>query len=32
MLGRMPDNEVAAGTGLLGSGYGDVLWEPSAGR
>ncbi len=30
MLGRMPDNEVAAGTGLLGSGYGDVLWEPSA--
>ena len=28
MLGRMPDNEELAGTGLLGSGYGDVLWEP----
>src|SRR5215475_4374326 len=28
--GRMPDNEVATGPGLLGSGYGDVLWEPSA--
>jgi acetoacetyl-CoA synthetase len=25
----MPDNEAAAGAGLLGSGYGDVLWEPS---
>src|SRR5215831_1231365 len=30
MLGRMPDDEATAGTGLLGSGYGDVLWEPSA--
>src|SRR5215831_5946036 len=30
MRGRMPDNEVATGPGLLGSGYGDVLWEPSA--
>jgi acetoacetyl-CoA synthetase len=30
MLGRMPDNEALAGTGLLGSGYGDVLWEPPA--
>src|SRR5215471_3983621 len=30
MLGRMPDNEAMAGAGLLGSGYGDVLWEPSA--
>ena len=30
MLGRMPDNEALAGAGLLGSGYGDVLWEPSA--
>ncbi len=29
MLGRMPDNEALAGTGLPGSGYGDVLWEPS---
>src|SRR5215470_7129256 len=29
MLGRMPDNEAVAGPGLLGSGYGDVLWEPS---
>ena len=30
MLGPMPDNDAAAGAGLLGSGYGDVLWEPSA--
>ncbi len=30
MLGRMPDNEALVGTGLPGSGYGDVLWEPSA--
>src|SRR5215831_19154259 len=30
MLGRMPDDEATAGAGLLGSGYGDVLWEPSA--
>src|SRR5689334_7712937 len=33
MLGRMPDNEAneaMAGAGPLGSGYGDVLWEPSA--
>jgi acetoacetyl-CoA synthetase len=30
MLGRMPDNEALAGTGLPGSGYGDVLWEPPA--
>jgi len=29
MLGRMPDNEALAGPGLPGSGYGDVLWEPS---
>src|SRR4249920_2240211 len=29
MLGRMPDNDAAAGPGLPGSGYGDVLWEPS---
>jgi acetoacetyl-CoA synthetase len=27
----MPDNEVLAGTGLPGSGYGDVLWRPSPG-
>ncbi|HXZ69295.1 MAG TPA: acetyl-coenzyme A synthetase N-terminal domain-containing protein, partial [Streptosporangiaceae bacterium] len=25
----MPDNDAAAGMGLPGSGYGDVLWEPS---
>ena len=31
MLGRMPDNEALAGTGLPGSGYGDVLWQPSPG-
>ena len=30
MLGRMPDDEAMAGAGVLGSGYGDVLWEPSA--
>ena len=33
MLGRMPDNEAdeaMAGAGPLGSGYGNVLWEPSA--
>jgi len=30
MLGPMPDNDAVAGAGLLGSGYGDVLWEPSA--
>jgi acetoacetyl-CoA synthetase len=29
MLGRMPDNEALAGTGLPGNGYGDVLWVPS---
>src|SRR5437667_6343568 len=29
MLGRMRDNEALAGTGRPGSGYGDVLWEPS---
>jgi acetoacetyl-CoA synthetase len=29
MLGHMPDNDAAAGAGPLGSGYGDVLWEPS---
>jgi acetoacetyl-CoA synthetase len=29
MLGRMPDNDAAAAPGLPGSGYGDVLWEPS---
>jgi acetoacetyl-CoA synthetase len=27
----MPDNEALAGTGLPGSGYGDVLWQPSPG-
>ena len=33
MLGRMPDNEAneaMTGAGPLGSGYGSVLWEPSA--
>ena len=33
MLGRMPDNEAneaMTGAGPLGSGYGNVLWEPSA--
>ena len=29
MLGRMPDKEALAGTGLPGNGYGDVLWVPS---
>src|SRR2546429_6013693 len=29
MLGRMPDIEALAGTGLPGNGYGGVLWVPA---